>query len=225
MSSALEMGADAFRELRIGKAVDVLPVPAEVLDLPLELLRDPGELHHHVTGARQPRRGSRGGIARPSHPRGVEAGDLLARDVALHDVVVEGREAQRGDGYDQLHAVMASVTDVFMTRDERLAEHLRRVPVDGFRVVTSLPELMDGLVLTECRDLSTTSAMATGSGNGFWSEKAKKRGNPRRERWWLQRDSNPCFSLDHVLAKPFTHLQRNGTPNIRRDQNPQREVP
>lgn len=48
------------------------------------------------------------------------------------------RQPSRSDYYDLWHALLASVADVFVTRDERLAKSLARVPADGFRVVTSL---------------------------------------------------------------------------------------
>ena len=36
---------------------------------------------------------------------------------------------------------------------------------------------------------------------------------PEKSGEWLQRDSNPCFSHDHVFAKSFSQLQRSSTPN------------
>ena len=48
-----------------------------------------------------------------------------------------------GDRYDLWHAVRASVADVFVTLDQRLADHAACVPVEGFRVVTSLRDLVD----------------------------------------------------------------------------------
>jgi len=56
--------------------------------------------------------------------------------------VVEERKPRLSDAYDLWHAIMASVADVFVTRDEGLASLLARVPVDGFRVVTSLHTLL-----------------------------------------------------------------------------------
>jgi hypothetical protein len=56
---------------------------------------------------------------------------------------VEGGPPDRNDSYDLWHAVMASVADVFVTFDQRFATHLARVPVEGFRVVTSLRALLD----------------------------------------------------------------------------------
>ena len=54
----------------------------------------------------------------------------------------QSRTPQRGDAYDLWHAILASVADVFVTYDERLAGLLRRVPIDGFRVFSSVPELL-----------------------------------------------------------------------------------
>ncbi len=53
------------------------------------------------------------------------------------------RQPAWSDYYDLWHALTASVADVFVTFDERLAGSLARVPVDGFRVVTSLRALLD----------------------------------------------------------------------------------
>src|SRR5205814_7537 len=55
------------------------------------------------------------------------------------------READRGDGYDLWHAVLASVADVFITGDGDLEKNLGRVPIGGLRVVTSPRALLDGL--------------------------------------------------------------------------------
>jgi len=54
------------------------------------------------------------------------------------------RQAALGDTYDLWHALLASTADVFVTCDERLAKSLKRVPIDGFRVVTSLKEVLGG---------------------------------------------------------------------------------
>lgn len=92
------------------------------------------------------------GLAGACRERGLD-GLLAVRTVRLSvgamlslvfSQVVEGREPHRGDGYDLWHAVLASVADVFVTFDERLAGNLVRVPMDGFRVVTSLPALLTG---------------------------------------------------------------------------------
>ncbi len=56
--------------------------------------------------------------------------------------VCEGFQPERNDGYDLWHAIQASAADVFVTRDTLLANRLARVPIDGFRVVTSLRELL-----------------------------------------------------------------------------------
>jgi len=57
--------------------------------------------------------------------------------------VVEGRDPDRGDGYDMWHAVLGSTADAFLTLDGRLAGHLQRIPgVPAFRVVRSLRDLL-----------------------------------------------------------------------------------
>jgi len=56
---------------------------------------------------------------------------------------VQSRHPQQGDFYDVWHAILASVAEVFVTRDGRLAKSLGRVPIDRFRVVTSLGEVLD----------------------------------------------------------------------------------
>lgn len=56
--------------------------------------------------------------------------------------VAQGHQQDFGDGYDLWHAVTASVADVFVTFDRRFADNLARVPVAGFRVVRSIPELL-----------------------------------------------------------------------------------
>jgi hypothetical protein len=56
---------------------------------------------------------------------------------------VQSRLPRRGDGYDIWHAITASVADIFVTGDLALAAQLQRVPLDGFRVVTSLRALLD----------------------------------------------------------------------------------
>ena len=67
----------------------------------------------------------------------VMAGMSLA-----YSQTVNARNPDIGDGYDQWHAILASTADVFLTGDGRLAEHLTRVPTDGFRVFRSVPELL-----------------------------------------------------------------------------------
>ena len=54
----------------------------------------------------------------------------------------QSRTPQRGDAYDLWHAILASLAEVFVTYDERLAASLSRIPVDGFRVFSSIPELL-----------------------------------------------------------------------------------
>jgi hypothetical protein len=54
----------------------------------------------------------------------------------------QSRKPQSGDGYDLWHAVLASVADSFVTYDTRFAELLGRVPIDNFRVFSSIPELL-----------------------------------------------------------------------------------
>lgn len=46
------------------------------------------------------------------------------------------------DGYDIWHVIGASAADAFVTQDQALAQRLERVPVNGFRVVRSLRELL-----------------------------------------------------------------------------------
>ena len=54
---------------------------------------------------------------------------------------VLGRMAKPSDGYDMWHAVLASTAEVFVTFDDRLAEHLSRMPIDSFRIIDSLGAL------------------------------------------------------------------------------------
>jgi hypothetical protein len=64
----------------------------------------------------------------------------------VHSQVCGGRKPDFGDSYDLWHAALASATDVLVTRDERLFDHVSRIPgVDGFRVVKTLGELLAGL--------------------------------------------------------------------------------
>ena len=56
---------------------------------------------------------------------------------------VETRQTDRGDGYDNWHALEASAADIFVTGDGGLATNLRRLKVTDFTVVTSLRELLD----------------------------------------------------------------------------------
>jgi hypothetical protein len=58
----------------------------------------------------------------------------------------EPRQAARNDGYDIWHAILASTADLFVTFDQRLAEHVERIPgLEGFRVVRSLAALLSPL--------------------------------------------------------------------------------
>jgi hypothetical protein len=94
------------------------------------------------------------GLADACRERGLD-GLLQVRAVRLcvgmamsvvHSQVVEGRVPDFGDAYDLWHAVLASVGDVFATRDKRLADHVERIPdVEGFRVFRSLPDLLTSL--------------------------------------------------------------------------------
>jgi len=91
------------------------------------------------------------GLADACRERGLE-GLLTVRTVRLfvgtvmsliYSQVVDGRQPDFGDGYDLWHVILASVADVFVTGDRRLAGHLTRIPAaDGFRVVSSLRELL-----------------------------------------------------------------------------------
>ncbi len=54
------------------------------------------------------------------------------------------RLADRGDVYDTWHATLAATADVFLTFDERLADHIERIPnVEGFTIVRSVSALLD----------------------------------------------------------------------------------
>ena len=60
----------------------------------------------------------------------------------LFSQVVEKSDPDAGDGYDLWHALLASTADVFITRDGRLAKRLSRIPMDDFRVVSSISPLL-----------------------------------------------------------------------------------
>lgn len=60
----------------------------------------------------------------------------------VYSQVANGRQPDLGDWHDVWHAILASVADVFVTRDKRLAEVLGRVPSNDCRVITSLDELL-----------------------------------------------------------------------------------
>jgi hypothetical protein len=64
---------------------------------------------------------------------------------------VQSRKARRGDGYDLWHALSASIADIFVTGDRALTQQLLRVPVEDFRVVSSIRELLDDPVLARSR--------------------------------------------------------------------------
>jgi hypothetical protein len=59
------------------------------------------------------------------------------------------RQPKLGDAYDLWHAVQASVADVFVTYDKRFAGLLRRVPIDGFNVFSTIPELLQSIRSTQ----------------------------------------------------------------------------
>jgi hypothetical protein len=65
------------------------------------------------------------------------------RTCLVYSQVVQGRHPDLGDEYDLWHAVLASVADVFVMLDQRLAGHVAWVRVEGLRVVTSLRDLVD----------------------------------------------------------------------------------
>lgn len=53
------------------------------------------------------------------------------------------RQPHRGDSYDVWHAILAGTSDVFLTFDRRLAEHIQRIPdLNGFTVVRTVRELL-----------------------------------------------------------------------------------
>lgn len=61
----------------------------------------------------------------------------------VHSQVAEGRGPDFGDGYDLWHVVCASVGDVFLTRDKRLADHVDRIPgLERPKVVRSVADLL-----------------------------------------------------------------------------------
>lgn len=90
------------------------------------------------------------GLGDMCQQRGLE-GLLEVRAVRLcvgaaksftYSQVAQGGQPQRGDWHDVWHAILASVADVFVTSDRRLAKGLARVPGNDCRVVTSLNELL-----------------------------------------------------------------------------------
>lgn len=77
------------------------------------------------------------------HARGI-AGLLQLRTVRMavgaslslaYGYEFEGRAPAAGDSRDLLHAVMASVTDIFVTQDGSFRSWLTRVPIDNFQVL------------------------------------------------------------------------------------------
>ena len=56
---------------------------------------------------------------------------------------LQSRHSGWGEDYDLWHGLTASVAEIFVTGDHRLAQHLRRVPVANFVVVESLRQLLD----------------------------------------------------------------------------------
>ncbi len=64
----------------------------------------------------------------------------------------EFRTPAASDAYDVWHAILASTADVFLTLDGHLAKHIKRIPdLDGFRVVTSVAELLEVAASAEYR--------------------------------------------------------------------------
>lgn len=68
---------------------------------------------------------------------------VVAAKALAYFQTTKGRQPHLGDRYDLWHVILASVADVFVTFDKRLAHNLGLVSVDDFRVVTSLRELLD----------------------------------------------------------------------------------
>jgi hypothetical protein len=63
----------------------------------------------------------------------------------VHAQICDDRAPDFGDGYDLWHTILASTADVFVTREQRLHDHVARVPgVSGFRVVKSLAAALGG---------------------------------------------------------------------------------
>jgi hypothetical protein len=61
----------------------------------------------------------------------------------------QSRKPQLGDAYDLWHAILASVAEMFVTYGERFAGLLRLVPIDGFHVFSSIPELLQSIRSTD----------------------------------------------------------------------------
>lgn len=64
---------------------------------------------------------------------------------------IQSRHPRRGDDDDLWHGLTASVAEIFVTGDRRLAQLLRRVPVANFEVVESLRQLLDHLSIAQRR--------------------------------------------------------------------------
>jgi hypothetical protein len=61
-----------------------------------------------------------------------------------HKQIWAGRVADFGDGFDIWHALLASTADIFVTGDQRLYEHVARIPnVPGFQAARSLDEALE----------------------------------------------------------------------------------
>jgi hypothetical protein len=93
------------------------------------------------------------GAGAPWRERGLD-GLLAIRTVRLgvgvamslvHAQICDDRAPDFGDGYDLWHTILASTADAFVTREQRLHDHVARVPgVSGFRVVKSLAAALGG---------------------------------------------------------------------------------
>ena len=94
----------------------------------------------------------RAGVLLEVNRRGVD-GLLKVKSVALavganlsllYSHHFDNRAPDSGDSRDILHAIVASMADVFVTNDEDLEEVLARIPVDDFKVM-SLRAFMESL--------------------------------------------------------------------------------
>jgi hypothetical protein len=72
----------------------------------------------------------------------IGASMALVFDTTFGDGV-QLSEPKPGDAYDFWHAIAASAADIFVTDDRPFTRRLKQVPMDGFRVVGSLRELLD----------------------------------------------------------------------------------
>lgn len=66
--------------------------------------------------------------------RGVRMGVGVNLSLAYAETF-EGRAPDMGDSQDQQHAVLASVADVFVTQDAKLANLLTRIPMPGLQIM------------------------------------------------------------------------------------------